>query len=163
MSEKIHPKVKIGHIHLTVSDIDKSLAFYKDILGFEITQWFQKTAVFLSAGGYHHNIAINIWAGQDAPKPEYNTTGLYHYGILFPSRKELAKIVKKLLEINYPIQGASDHGICESVYVEDPDGIGVELYADRDPSEWPIDDNGHLQIITKPVDLMSLLTELDND
>lgn len=158
-----HPKVRIGHVHLTVSNLDKSLKFYRDLLGFEITQWFGDKAVFLSAGGYHHHIGLNTWAGEDAPRPDPYTTGLYHFAILYPDRKELAKITKRLIENNYPIQGASDHGVTESIYIEDPDGIGIELYVDREPINWPITSDGHLNMETKPVDIMDLLSELDKD
>ncbi|HOJ19189.1 MAG: glyoxalase [Ignavibacteriales bacterium] len=161
MDHVIHSKVRLGHVHLTVADLERSLKFYRDVLGFEITQWFGESAVFLSAGGYHHHIGLNTWAGKDAPRPEENTTGLYHFAILYPNRKELARIIRRLLELNYPIQGASDHGVSESIYIEDPDGIGIELYVDRDREEWPVDDEGHLKMVTKPINLLDLLSELD--
>lgn len=163
MKNIIHPEVKIGHIHLTVSDIDRSLKFYRDLLGFDVTSYFGNSAVFLSAGGYHHYIGLNTWQGKDATPPPDGHTGLYHFGILFPNRKELARILKRLYEINYPIDGASDHGISESIYLADPDGNGIELYADRSIDQWPIDDDGHLQMITKHLDVLDLLSELDGD
>lgn len=157
-----HPEVKIGHIHLTVADLEKSLKFYKDILGFEVTTYFGDSAVFLSAGGYHHHIGLNTWAGKDATPPPAGHTGLYHFAILYPNRYELAKTVKRLYEVNYKIDGASDHGVSESVYISDPDGNGIELYADRMLDDWPIDDDGHLHMTTKPLDILNLLSELDD-
>src|SRR3989344_9253787 len=132
---KIHPKTSIGHIHLTVSDLEKSLRFYSEILGFEVTQKMHG-AVFLSAGGYHHHIGLNTWSGTKAQKPQDGQIGLYHFAILCPNRKELAKILKRLMESGYQIDGASDHGVSESIYLRDPDGNGIELYADRQKGRW---------------------------
>jgi catechol 2,3-dioxygenase len=160
---RIHPDVNIGHIHLTVADLDKSLKFYRGLLGFEITSNFDNQVVFLSAGGYHHHIGLNTWAGKGAPHPPEGHTGLYHFALLYPNRKELARILKRLFEVNYAIEGASDHGISESVYLKDPDGNGIELYADRAPDQWPVNDEGHLLMTTKPLDILNLLSELDND
>ncbi len=159
----IHPEVKIGHIHLTVSDLEKSLKFYRDLLGFEITSTYGRSAVFLSAGGYHHHIGLNTWQGKGATPPPPGHTGLYHFAILYPNRIELAKVLKRLYEINYPIEGASDHGVSESIYLTDPDGNGVELYTDRPIQDWPIDEEGHLQMTTKHLDILDLLSELDHD
>lgn len=159
----IHPEVRIGHIHLTVSDLEKSLKFYRDLLGFEITATYGRSAVFLSAGGYHHHIGLNTWQGKGATPPPQGHTGLYHFAILYPSRLELAKVLKRLYEINYPIEGASDHGVSESIYLTDPDGNGVELYTDRPIQDWPIDEEGHLQMTTKHLDILDLLSELDHD
>lgn len=163
MDIRIHPEVKIGHIHLTVADLERSLKFYRDLLGFEITSNYGNQAVFLSAGGYHHHIGLNTWAGKDAVPPPEGHTGLYHFALLYPNRKELARILRRLYEVNYKIEGASDHGVSESIYLQDPDGNGVELYADRVPNQWPVDDDGHLLMTTKPLDLINLLSELDND
>ncbi len=163
MKHRINPEVKIGHIHLTVSDIEKSLEFYRDLLGFEITTSFGDSAVFLSAGGYHHHIALNTWNGKGATPPPPGHTGMYHFAILFPNRKELAKILRRLYEVNFPIAGASDHGVSESIYLTDPDGNGVELYTDRSLDEWPIDSEGHLQMTTKHLDIIDLLSTLDNE
>jgi catechol 2,3-dioxygenase len=160
---RIHPEVKIGHIHLTVADLERSLKFYRDLLGFEITSNYGNQAVFLSAGGYHHHIGLNTWAGKGAVPPPEGHTGLYHFALLYPNRKELARILKRLYEVNYKIEGASDHGVSESIYLQDPDGNGVELYADRVPNQWPVDDDGHLLMTTKTLDLINLLSELDND
>ncbi len=159
----LHPDVKIGHIHLSVSDLERSVKFYRDLLGFDITATYGDSAVFLSTGGYHHHIGLNTWLGKDATPPPPGHTGLYHVGILFPNRYELAKIVKRLYEINYPIQGASDHGVSESIYIADPDGNGIELYADRPIDQWPIDNEGHLLMTTKHLDILDLLSELDNE
>ena len=163
MDFKAHPEKKIGHVHLTVSDLERSLKFYRDTLGFEITQYYSGSAVFLSAGGYHHHFGLNIWAGKGATPPPDGHTGLYHFAILYPSRKELARIVKRLYELNYRIDGASDHGVSEAIYLTDPDGNGVELYADRPIEEWPLDSEGHLEMVTKPLDLLNLLSELDKN
>jgi catechol 2,3-dioxygenase len=160
---RIHPDTKIGHIHLTVSDLEKSLKFYRDLLGFEITAWYGSAAVFLSAGGYHHHIGLNTWAGKGASPAPPGHAGLYHFAILFPDRKELAKIVKRLYEVNYKIEGASDHGVSESIYLSDPDGNGVELYCDRPIESWPVDANGNLAMTTKQLDILNLLAELDHD
>ncbi len=163
MEFKVNPDVRIGHIHLTVSDLQRSLAFYRDLLGFEITTNYGDSAVFLSAGGYHHHIGLNTWSGKGAPPPPPGTTGLYHFAILYPSRKELARVLKRLYEKNYPIEGASDHGVSEAIYLKDPDGNGVELYTDRELEEWPIDSDGHLQMSTNHLDVLSLLSELDEE
>lgn len=159
----INPEVRIGHIHLTVSDLQRSLKFYREVLGFEITSWYGDEAVFLSAGGYHHHIGLNTWNGKDATPAPPGHTGLYHFAILYPSRKELARVVKRLYELNYPIAGASDHGVSESIYLTDPDGNGVELYCDRPIDKWPINKEGHLEMNTKHLDLLGLLSEIDDD
>jgi catechol 2,3-dioxygenase len=159
---KTHPDTKIGHIHLTVSDIDRSLKFYRDLLGFEVTQYYGNSAVFISAGGYHHHIGLNTWAGKSATPSPPGHTGLYHFAILYPNRKELAKILKRLYEVNYKIEGASDHGVSESIYITDPDGNGIELYTDRPTEEWPVDSENHLMMTTKSLDILNLLSELDN-
>ena len=163
MEFKTHPKTKIGHIHLTVSNLDNSLKFYRDILGFEITQYYGDQAVFLSAGGYHHHIGLNTWAGDGATPPPSGHTGLYHFAILYPSRKELARVLRRLYEVNYKIDGASDHGVSESIYISDPDGNGLELYSDRREENCPINANGHLEMTTKPLDVIALLSELDEE
>lgn len=163
MEFRVNPDVRIGHVHLTVSDLQRALKFYREILGFEITSSYGSQAVFLSAGGYHHHIGLNTWAGKDATPPPDGHTGLYHFAILYPDRKELARVIKRLYEVNYPIEGASDHGISESVYVLDPDGNAIELYWDRPAHEWPVDSEGHLLMETKPFDLLGILSELDSE
>jgi catechol 2,3-dioxygenase len=161
MEYELNPRTKIGHIHLTVSNIDRALSFYRDLLGFQVTARFGKSAVFLSSGNYHHHIALNTWAGEGALIPPNGHTGLYHFGILYPSREDLARAFKKVWEANYTIEGASDHGVSESIYLKDPDGNGVELYADRLVEEWPKDEDGNIVMSTKTLDLSSLLSELD--
>lgn len=155
----IHPETRIGHVHLTVSDLERALGFYRDLLGFEITQRFDDDVAFLSAGGYHHHIALNTWAGKGAEAPPPGRTGLYHLAVLFPNRHELAVVVKRLLDAKYPLLGASDHGVSDAVYLRDPDGNGVELYADRPKEEWPRDADGGLQMRTHRLDLNALLAE----
>ena len=154
-------QTQIGHIHLKVSDIDKALEFYRDLLGFEITERHGNQVAFLSAGGYHHHIGLNTWHSKDASAPPVNTTGLYHVAILYPTRKDLAKILSRLLETGYPVRGASDHGVSEAIYLDDPDGNGIELYCDRPRSEWPHHTNGSTNLfITKPLDIKGLMSEI---
>ena len=153
----IDPKTRIGHVHLTVSDLDRALAFYRDALGFEVTARYGPDAVFLSAGGYHHHIGLNTWAGRDAPRPAPGTTGLYHFAILFPDRATLAAAVRRVRDHGIPLQGASDHGVSEAIYLRDPDGNGVELYRDRPEHEWPRAPDGSLVMHTRPLDLQDLL------
>ena len=148
---------RIGHVHLTVSDLDRSLAFYRDALGFEVTAHYGRDAVFLSFGGYHHHLGLNTWAGRGAPRPAPGTTGLYHFAILYPDRSALATAVRRLLEHGVTLDGASDHGVSEAVYLRDPDGNGVELYRDRPEAEWPRDANGTLEMYTRALDLEGLL------
>ena len=157
----IHPEVKIGHVHLTVSDLERSLEFYRDLLGFEVTTAMGDSAVFLSAGGYHHHIALNTWAGKGAKPAPAGHAGLYHVAILYPNRRELAKIFKKLIEAQYPIDGTADHGVSESIYLRDPDDNGVELYADRPRAEWKKKPSGEIAMITEPLDVESLLREFN--
>ena len=157
----IHPHVSIGHVHLSVGDLDRSLAFYRDLLGFEETARYGSSAVFLSAGGYHHHIALNTWAGKGATPAPKGHAGLFHFAILYPSRKELAKIFKKLIDAKYFITGTSDHGVSEAIYLDDPDGNGVELYADRPRSAWKVDNDGKVDMVTASLDTKSLLAELD--
>lgn len=155
----IHPGTRIGHVHLTVSNLDRALAFYRDVLGFEVTAHYGREAVFLSAGGYHHHVALNTWAGEGAPPPAPGTTGLYHFAILYPDRKALAQAVKQVLDHGIPLEGASDHGVSEAIYLRDPDGNGVELYRDRPKAEWPRAEDGSLRMHTRPLDLAGLLAE----
>ena len=157
----VSPGTRIGHVHLKVGNIERSLGFYRDILGFEITQWYGEEAVFLSAGGYHHHIGLNTWAGRNVPPAPRNTAGLFHLAILYPGRKDLAQAFRWLLEAEYPIDGASDHGVSEAIYLRDPDGNGVELAADRHEEEWPRDEDGKLAMATRPLDVEGLLAELD--
>src|SRR5690349_3227078 len=153
----LDPKTRIGHIHLTVADLERSLRFYRDVLGFEVTTRYGSDAVFLSAGGYHHHIGLNTWAGRGAPAPPPGTTGLYHFAILYPDRGALADALRRLLAAGVPIEGASDHGVSEAIYLRDPDGNGVELYRDRPEAEWPRAADGALQMHTQRLDLEKLL------
>ena len=155
----VHAQTRIGHVHLTVSDLERALGFYRDALGFEVTSRYGRDAVFLSAGGYHHHIGLNTWAGRGAPRPAPGSTGLYHFAILYPDRAALAAAVRRLLEHGVTLEGASDHGVSEAVYLRDPDGNGVELYRDRPESEWPRTADGALAMQTQPLDLERLLTE----
>ncbi|PYP50392.1 MAG: glyoxalase [Gemmatimonadetes bacterium] len=157
----IHPDTRIGHVHLTVADLDRSVRFYRDVLGFDVSTRYGSDAVFLSAGGYHHHIGLNTWAGRGAPPPAPGTTGLYHFAILYPHRKALAVAVRRLLEAGVPLEGAADHGVSEAIYLRDPDGNGVELYRDRPEPEWPRAADGKLAMHTKPLDLEKLLAEGD--
>jgi catechol 2,3-dioxygenase len=161
MTNTIHAEVRIGHVHLTVSNLERALRFYRDALGFEITQRYGQSAVFLSAGGYHHHIALNTWAGEGASQPPPGRTGLYHFAILYPTRVELAVAFKRLFDHGIQIEGASDHGVSEAIYLRDPDGNGVELYWDRPREQWPRSADGELQMHTKALDLDSLLGELN--
>jgi catechol 2,3-dioxygenase len=155
----LDPRTKIGHVHLTVSDLDRALAFYRDALGFAVTSRYGADAVFLAAGGYHHHIGLNTWAGRGAPPPPAGTTGLYHFAILFPDRHTLAQAVRRVLDAGYPLDGASDHGVSEAIYLRDPDGNGVELYRDRPEAEWPRAADGTLRMHTRPLDLERLLQD----
>ena len=155
----IHPQTRIGHIHLKVSDLERALGFYRDILGFELTQQFGKSAAFLSAGGYHHHIALNTWESLGGAPPASGTTGLYHHAILYPTRGALADALRRLIAAHVPLDGAADHGVSEALYLRDPDGNGVELYWDRPEKEWPRDAAGQLNMHSRPLDLNALLEE----
>ncbi|MFI5187228.1 MAG: VOC family protein [Chitinophagales bacterium] len=157
MDYKIPGQTRIGHVHLKVSDLEKALKFYRDILGFEVTQYYGTSAVFISAGGYHHHIGLNTWYSKNGSPPSPHSTGLFHTAILYPTRKDLAVALQRLIKAKYPLSGASDHGVSEAIYLDDPDGNGVELYWDRPREEWPVDENGNLLMITEPLDLKSLL------
>lgn len=147
---------RIGHVHLKVSDLERSLAFYSGLLGFQLTQRYGKDAAFVSAGGYHHHIGLNTWQSKNAGPANPFTVGLYHTAILYEERKDLALIYKRLKEAMYPLTGASDHGVSEALYLDDPDGNGVELYWDRPKEEWPLDERGHLNMFTRPLNLQEL-------
>ena len=157
VSNPIDPQVRIGHVHLKVSDLDRSLAFYRDVLGFELTQRFGKQAAFISAGGYHHHIGLNTWESAGGPPPPPGTTGLYHVAILYPTRALLADALQRVLAAGIQLDGASDHGVSEALYLRDPDQNGVELYWDRPKEQWPHDANGNLAMVTDPLDLQDLL------
>ena len=155
----IHPDVRIGHVHLKVADLERAIAFYRGVLGFELTQRYGEQAAFLSAGGYHHHIGLNTWESLGGPPPPAGTTGLYHLAILYPTRAALADALRRALEAEVPIDGASDHGVSEALYLRDPDGNGVELYCDRPPEAWPRTPDSRLAMFTRRLDLMSLLGE----
>lgn len=156
----LHPDVRIGHVHLKVADLDRAVRFYRDALGFEVKQYFGKSAAFLSAGNYHHHIGLNTWESKGGSPPPPRSTGLYHVAILYPNRLELAKAIRRLLEHGVTIDGATDHGVSEAIYLHDPDFNNLELYVDRDPAEWPRGPNGELMMVTEALDLAGLLAEL---
>lgn len=160
MDYVVPPQTRIGHVHLKVADLDKALSFYQGILGFEITQRYGTQAVFLSAGGYHHHIGLNTWYSKNAPPAPRRAAGLFHTAILYPTRRDLAVILKRLQDAEYPLTGTADHGVSQALYLDDPDGNGVELYWDRPQEEWPLDANGHLVMVTDPLDLEDLLATL---
>jgi len=157
----IDARVDIGHVHLKVSDIDRSLAFWRDVLGFELVTRMGDQAAFLSAGGYHHHIGLNTWESKGAPPPPRNTTGLFHAAIRYPDRRTLAEALRRVLHAGIPLSGASDHGVSEALYLRDPDDNGVELYRDRPRGEWPRTEDGGIRMFTAPLDVHGLLAELD--
>lgn len=157
----IHPQTRVGHVHLKVSDLQKSIDFYSGLLGFGVMQQYGPQAAFLSAGGYHHHIGLNTWESAGGSRPAPGTTGLYHTAFLFPDRKALANVLKRIVAAGWPLTGAADHGVSEAVYLDDPDGNGVELYRDRDEADWPRDANGTLAMTNARLDLRALLAEAD--
>jgi catechol 2,3-dioxygenase len=157
MDYKIPEATRIGHVHLKVTDIERSLKFYRDLLGFEVKQYYGDSAVFVSAGGYHHHIGLNTWHSKDAGPAPVRAAGLYHVAILYPTRTDLAKILKRLIEAKYPLRGASDHGVSEAIYLDDPDENGIELYWDKPADQWPKDADGKLNMITEALDVEELL------
>lgn len=156
-SPPIDPGVRIGHVHLKVADLQRAIGFYSGVLGFEITQRIGSSAAFLSAGGYHHHIGLNTWESRGGQPPARGSTGLYHVAILYPSRAALAAALRRLVDAGISLEGASDHGVSEAIYLRDPDGNGLELYWDRPASEWPRNAAGDLQMTTGPLDLEALL------
>lgn len=158
-NETIHPEVKIGHVHLKVANLQRALDFYCGILGFELQLKMGDSAAFISAGGYHHHIGLNTWESENGSPPAAGTTGLYHVAILYPSRVELAKAVRRVLEAGVSLTGASDHGVSEAIYLNDPDGNGIELYRDRPTEEWPKTNSGDFTMFSKPLNLTELLIE----
>jgi catechol 2,3-dioxygenase len=157
----IHPETRVGHVHLKVADLDRAIAFYSGILGFDVTQRYGNQAAFLSAGGYHHHIGLNTWESLGGSPPPPGHTGLYHSAFLFPDRKALAQVLKRLVAAGYPLTGASDHGVSEALYLDDPDGNGVELYRDRPEADWPRAADGSVAMVTKRLDVQALLAEAD--
>ena len=160
MALRIDPRVQIGHVHLKVADLERALAFYCGVLGFELTQRMPSGAAFISAGGYHHHIGLNTWESRGGPPPAAGTTGLYHLAIRYPERRTLADALRRLAAAGVPLEGASDHGVSEALYLRDPDGNGVELYWDRPGAEWPRGPDGRLDMFTRPLDRAGLLAEI---
>jgi len=160
-ARSIDPRARIGHVHLKVADLERALGFYRDVLGFEVTQWMGSEAVFLSAGGYHHHIGLNTWESRGGSPPPSGATGLYHLAILYPTRAALADALRRLRAAGVPLEGAADHGVSEALYLRDPDCNGVELYRDRPPEEWPRTADGGLAMYTRRLDLDDLLREVD--
>ena len=155
----IDPNVRVGHIHLKVADLDRAIAFYSGVLGFELQQLYGSRAAFLSAGGYHHHIGLNTWESLGAPPAPRRAAGLYHVAFLYPDRAQLGDALRRLVEADWPIEGSADHGVSEAIYLSDPDGNGIELYRDRPESEWPRNANGELTMVNAPLDLQALLDE----
>lgn len=159
----IDPKVSIGHVHLKVADLERALRFYCGVLGFELTQRYGSGAAFISAGGYHHHIGLNTWESLGGSPPPAGATGLFHLAILYPTRATLADALRRLMEAGISLEGASDHGVSEALYLRDPDQNGVELYWDRPPSDWPRTPDGRLEMFTRHLDLQALLREISSD
>ena len=157
MSYQVPAATRIGHVHLKVADLERSLAFYRDLLGFKVMQHYGSSAVFVSAGDYHHHIGLNTWHSKNASPAPVHAAGLYHVAILYPERKDLAVMTRRLIEAKYPLTGASDHGVSEAIYLNDPDNNGIELYWDKPRERWPVDADGNLQMITEALDLDDLL------
>jgi len=161
MSNTIHPETRIGHVHLRVANLDRAIAFYHGVLGFQVTQRMGDSAAFLSAGGYHHHIGLNTWESLGGSPPAPGTTGLYHLAIVYPTRAELGDALQRLIAAKIPLDGASDHGVSEALYLRDPDGNGVELYWDRPREQWPQTSSGELAMVTRALDLRALLAATD--
>lgn len=160
---RIHPGVRLGHVHLKVADLDRALRFYHGVLGFDITQRLGDSAAFLSAGGYHHHIGLNTWESRGGQQPDHGTTGLYHIAVLYPTQATLGDALNRLLQAGIPLEGAADHGVSEALYLRDPDGNGVELYWDRPQEQWPRDEAGALVMYTRPLDLKKLLATAESN
>jgi catechol 2,3-dioxygenase len=161
MSDTLSPDVRIGHVHLRVSDLDRALAFYQGVLGFDLTQRFGRQAAFLSAGGYHHHIGLNTWESLGGKPPAPGSTGLYHLAVLYPTRAALGVALRRLVDHGIQLDGAANHGVSEALYLRDPDENGVELYWDRPREQWPRDAKGELTMFTGPLDLHELLKEAE--
>lgn len=155
----VHPEARIGHVHLKVADLDRAIAFYSGVLGFELQQKYGTQAAFLSAGGYHHHIGLNTWESRNGTPPPPGHTGLYHTAFLYPDRASLGDALRRVVQAGIPLDGASDHGVSEAIYLRDPDGNGVELYRDRAEEDWPRDADGNLEMVNGPLDLQALLDE----
>ena len=162
-SSPIHPQARIGHVHLKVADLNRAVDFYHGVLGFELTQRYGEQAAFLSAGGYHHHIGLNTWESLGGSAPPVGATGLYHFAIVYPTRAALADTLRRVLAAEIPLDGASDHGVSEALYLRDPDGNGVELYWDRPQETWPKGADGSLEMFTRPLDLNALLGKAQSE
>lgn len=159
MSAELDPRVGVGHVHLKVADLDRAISFYRDVLGFDVMQRMGDQAAFLSAGGYHHHVGLNTWESRGGSPPPRGATGLFHAAFLFPDRRSLAQVLRRVVDAGVPLDGASDHGVSEALYLQDPDGNGIELYRDRPEEEWPRTADGGVAMFTAPLDLESLLAE----
>jgi catechol 2,3-dioxygenase len=159
MAATLDPRVDVGHVHLKVADLDRAIAFYRDVLGFDLVQRLGDQAAFLSAGGYHHHVGLNTWESRGGSPPPFGTTGLYHAAFRFPDRRTLAQALRRVLDAGIRLEGASDHGVSEALYLRDPDGNGVELYRDRPREEWPSAPDGEVAMFTAPLDVRALLAE----
>jgi catechol 2,3-dioxygenase len=159
MSAPIHPGARIGNVHLKVADLERAIAFYRDVMGFELTQRYGTQAAFLGAGGYHHHIGLNTWESAGAPPAPAGHPGLYHLAVLYPDRRSLGQALARVIAAGVPLQGAADHGVSEAVYFADPDGNGIEIYRDRPEAEWPRDASGTLAMSNARLDLAALLAE----
>ncbi|KZY48701.1 glyoxalase [Roseovarius sp. HI0049] len=159
MTTPVHPAARIGHVHLKVADLERAIGFYSGVLGFELQQRFGRSAAFLSAGGYHHHIGLNTWESEGGTPPPPGHTGLYHTAFLYPDRAQLGDALRRVVEAGIPLTGAADHGVSEAIYLNDPDGNGVELYRDRPEAEWPRDAQGNFAMTNAPLDLEALLAE----
>jgi catechol 2,3-dioxygenase len=157
---KAHPGMSIGHVHLKVTDLNRSIAFYRDVMGLDVTQSYGDQAAFLSAGGYHHHIGLNTWFSKNGPPAPRRSAGLFHVAFLYPDRAALAQAFKSVLDAGVEIEGAADHGVSEAIYFSDPDGNGIEIYRDRPEAEWPRDASGQLDMVNTPLDLEALLLEV---
>ncbi len=157
MAYTAHPRTRIGHTHLKVSDLERSIAWYRDVLGLDLIQRYGSSAAFMSAGGYHHHLGLNTWHSRGGPRPASNATGLFHVAFLYPTRAALAKAVANVVAKGVDLTGSADHGVSEAVYFDDPDGNGIELYRDRAPEDWPRDNTGELAMVNDPLDLDELL------
>ena len=161
MTFTTHPETRIGHVHLKVADLDRAIAFYRDVMGFELQQKYGHSAAFLSAGGYHHHIGLNTWDSRGGTPAPSGHTGLYHTAFLYPDRKALAATLARVIEAGVQLDGAADHGVSEALYFSDPDGNGIEIYRDRDPADWPREADGNLKMVNAPLDIPALLAERD--
>lgn len=159
--ERVHPETRIGHVHLKVSDLERAVAFYTEALGFEVMQRWGDSAAFLSFGGYHHHLGLNTWESRNGRQPGPGSTGLYHFAILYPDRRELGRALKRLLMHGVELDGAADHGVSEAIYLRDPDGNGIEIYRDRPMEEWPVNPDGSLSMHNAPLNLRALLAEAE--